>query len=154
MGVSCYRINSPQVISETIENEVIIINLESGFYYNLNQTAADIWRLIETTANTDEIIASLSRQYEASPLEIKNAVISLIEQLQEEDIIVPCQPEPENKLQEYDFPHESKKILKQPAINKFTDMQELLLLDPIHEVEESGWPEKKPDLQLKNNKAK
>jgi hypothetical protein len=27
-----------------------------------------------------------------------------------------------------------------PQLQKYTDMQELLLLDPIHEVEESGWP--------------
>ena len=27
-----------------------------------------------------------------------------------------------------------------PIIEKFTDMQELLLLDPIHEVDEKGWP--------------
>jgi hypothetical protein len=27
-----------------------------------------------------------------------------------------------------------------PALNTFSDMQELLLLDPIHEVDEAGWP--------------
>jgi hypothetical protein len=25
-------------------------------------------------------------------------------------------------------------------LNKFTDIKELLLLDPIHEVDEAGWP--------------
>src|SRR4051794_38301552 len=29
-----------------------------------------------------------------------------------------------------------------PALNKYTDMQELLLLDPVHEVDEAGWPSK------------
>jgi len=27
-----------------------------------------------------------------------------------------------------------------PTFEKFTDMQELILLDPIHEVDQSGWP--------------
>jgi hypothetical protein len=27
-----------------------------------------------------------------------------------------------------------------PKLSAYTDMQELLLLDPIHEVDESGWP--------------
>ncbi|MCP4686880.1 MAG: PqqD family protein, partial [Desulfobacterales bacterium] len=27
-----------------------------------------------------------------------------------------------------------------PALRKFTDMEELLLLDPIHEVNDAGWP--------------
>ena len=28
-------------------------------------------------------------------------------------------------------------------MEKYDDMQELLLLDPIHEVDEAGWPVKK-----------
>jgi hypothetical protein len=27
-----------------------------------------------------------------------------------------------------------------PTLQKHTDMQDLLLLDPIHEVDETGWP--------------
>ncbi|MBN2286366.1 MAG: hypothetical protein JXI43_07950, partial [Tissierellales bacterium] len=29
---------------------------------------------------------------------------------------------------------------KKPVIDKFEDMQEMLLLDPIHEVNDQGWP--------------
>jgi hypothetical protein len=33
----------------------------------------------------------------------------------------------------------------QPVLEVYTDMQDLLLLDPIHEVdEEAGWPSPKP----------
>ena len=32
-----------------------------------------------------------------------------------------------------------------PSLHKYVDMQELLLLDPIHEVDETGWPSIKPD---------
>jgi hypothetical protein len=28
----------------------------------------------------------------------------------------------------------------EPVLDKYTDMQELLLLDPIHEVDDAGWP--------------
>jgi hypothetical protein len=28
-------------------------------------------------------------------------------------------------------------------LNKYTDMQDLLLLDPIHEVDAAGWPSTK-----------
>ena len=27
-----------------------------------------------------------------------------------------------------------------PQLHKYTDMQELLLLDPIHDVDQEGWP--------------
>jgi hypothetical protein len=31
----------------------------------------------------------------------------------------------------------------EPEIVEFDDMQEMLLLDPIHEVKDKGWPYKK-----------
>jgi hypothetical protein len=31
-----------------------------------------------------------------------------------------------------------------PVLNKYTDMQQLLLADPLHEVQEAGWPHTKP----------
>jgi hypothetical protein len=37
------------------------------------------------------------------------------------------------------------KEFQHPVINSHTDMQGLLLLDPIHEVEDMGWPHKQVD---------
>ena len=40
------------------------------------------------------------------------------------------------------------KPLAAPVLNKYSDMQDLLLLDPIHDVdEEAGWPTNKPNLE-------
>jgi hypothetical protein len=30
------------------------------------------------------------------------------------------------------------------AIHRFTDLQELLFLDPVHEVDDEGWPMRAP----------
>lgn len=35
-----------------------------------------------------------------------------------------------------------------PTIENYTDMQDLLMLDPIHEVDVAGWP-KKPETNTK-----
>ena len=31
-----------------------------------------------------------------------------------------------------------------PQLEKYTDMQDLVLLDPVHEVDATGWPHPKP----------
>ena len=31
-----------------------------------------------------------------------------------------------------------------PALEKYTDMQDFLLVDPIHEVSDAGWPHTQP----------
>ena len=38
-----FRINNPKVIHETIDGETVIVNLDSGNYYSLDATGADIW---------------------------------------------------------------------------------------------------------------
>jgi hypothetical protein len=38
----------------------------------------------------------------------------------------------------------NKTVFNAPVLNKYTDMQDLLLLDPIHEVDATGWPSTKP----------
>jgi hypothetical protein len=37
-------------------------------------------------------------------------------------------------------PPEAKPTFKELSLRTFTDLQELLLLDPIHDVDEVGWP--------------
>ena len=32
-----------------------------------------------------------------------------------------------------------------PSLEKYTDMQDLVLLDPVHEVDQTGWPRQQPD---------
>jgi len=38
-----YRINAPSVVSQTIDQETIIIHFDSGMYYSANETGAAIW---------------------------------------------------------------------------------------------------------------
>ena len=37
------RVNGPDVMHETIDGEVIVINLTSGNYYSVRGVGADIW---------------------------------------------------------------------------------------------------------------
>ncbi len=37
-------------------------------------------------------------------------------------------------------PETAGQVWEVPKFEKFTDMQDLLLFDPIHEVQPSGWP--------------
>ncbi len=32
-----------------------------------------------------------------------------------------------------------------PKLAKYTNMSDLLMLDPVHDVDEQGWPNRKPE---------
>jgi hypothetical protein len=80
-------------------------------------------------------------------------VQKFIDELQQEGLIVV--KEKEESRGAIDLKTESKAEGKKPdfeapVLNRYTDMQDLLLLDPIHEVDETGWPIQKPDLSNEN----
>jgi hypothetical protein len=41
---------------------------------------------------------------------------------------------------EVDMPPDERRPFDEPVLEKFEDMQDLILLDPVFEVDEAGWP--------------
>jgi len=140
-----YKINTPSVIGQTFDDEAVIVNLETGSYYSMDKIAAEIWDAIQTGTSCGSIAAGLVRRYQGTPAEIENTVDDLIRRLLAEELIRPALDETPDGVCSTPImtAHEESKFMRplQPAaLHKYTDMQELLLLDPIHEVDESGWP--------------
>ena len=142
-----YVVRNPQVISETIDGEVIIVNLEDGNYYSAEGVAADIWNLVEQRVAVPTILECMVQKYEGIAEEIIDSVHSFVRQLQKEELIVPSlnsdgDPEAFAELPAAAEPNSSI-AFEPPVLERYTDMQDLLLVDPIHEVDEKGWPRTK-----------
>jgi hypothetical protein len=141
-----FRVNSPDVTNEIIDGEAVIINLVTGNYYSLEGEGAEIWSLLASGATIYAIVDQMTRCYAGDRATISESVLGLALQLQQEQLIlvsnemgVPAVADP---------PHahtngNSRQQFRAPELHKFTDMQELLILDPIHEVDAAGWPHKK-----------
>ena len=139
---SRFKIKSTKLAHERIDDEVVIIEFDTGNYYSLEKIGADIWEWIEQGANIEGIIKNISLCYDGSLPEIENGVKKLIDELELENLIA---PDHSSAIPEDTDKPDLKKIEKKirfeiPVLQKYTDMQELLLLDPIHEVDETGWP--------------
>jgi Coenzyme PQQ synthesis protein D (PqqD) len=142
-----YKVNAPTVTHETIEGESVIINLETGNYYSLQGTGADIWALIAKNIPVSDIVEDLTQRYSGVRADIKECITGLLLELQSEQLIVPGQlTNGSNSGDGLSVAlHSTKCDFQTPQLQKFTDMQELLLLDPIHEVDAAGWPSAKQD---------
>ena len=128
-----------------IDNEAIIVNLDSGTYYSLRAVGADIWQMIEQGATVAEIINQLAQQYtKTEQTMIQTDVESFVTELQEEALILPLEDSfvaGESALSPLHTSDGDQLLFQKPVLEKYTDMADLLLLDPIHEVDETGgWP--------------
>lgn len=145
-----FRINSPKVVRETIDGEVVIVNLDKGHYYSLVKAGADIWDGIERGISRDNLIEEIAQQYDGSRADIENAVNNFIERLQQEELIVFDKIDASkstNSSNEQTKTNASKEKVRfePPTLVKYTDMEDLLTLDPIHDVDETGWPNTKQE---------
>jgi hypothetical protein len=136
-----FRINSPPVVAETLDGEATIVDLESGTYYALNESGTFVWDELSRGADRDSIPGSLATRYGVDPGEAGKAVEGLVEELLERKLIAPLeeagsQSSNGNAVSAATNGHP----YSPPELSTYTDMQELLLLDPVHEVDDAGWP--------------
>lgn len=138
-----YTINSPMVIQETMDGEAVIVNLETGTYYSLDNSGGRIWNLLLDGASANEITTMFCRTSTGARDDIQRAVSDLVEQLCREALLVTANRTP--MVIAEDSGGELRPFTP-PVLHTYTDMQELLLLDPIHEVDDTtGWPHKKDE---------
>ena len=142
-----FRVNTPDVIQETLDGEAVIVNLVSGSYYSLDVTGATILMLVESGARADEIVAGVSARYQGESRVIAEAVEGLLRELRDENLIIPrAEGDPAGETgtpvvsTNGSAATASLPDFEPPVFRKYTDMQQLLLMDPIHEVDASGWP--------------
>jgi hypothetical protein len=119
--------NRPDVIDESFDGEAVLVNLSSGCYFALSPAATQLWQLLLDGRSASSLAASVDAEPEA--------VAAFIEQLLEEQLVV----EGGVDAGPVSAPVE---LAGKVELQRFTDMQDLLELDPIHDIDldADGWP--------------
>ena len=136
-----FRINALPFAHQTIDGEVVIVNVENGTYYSLRDTGAEVWALLERGVAVRDIVSELGRRYRGTDEEIAAATEALLADMQREGIVTAqaAAPSADGAPSEAADPA-SRPAFVAPVLERFTDMKDLLLLDPIHEGGDTGWP--------------
>jgi Coenzyme PQQ synthesis protein D (PqqD) len=79
----------PMLVSRQFDDEVIVANFETGIYYSLTGTAADIWCGLQCGATAADIASAFAARGGDSVGETGRIVASFIEILLVEKLIGP-----------------------------------------------------------------
>jgi len=134
-----YRVNAPKVLYEAFEDETVLINLDSGSYYSFSGSGAVIWDCIVRGDSVGSVIENLQEHFGGRD-GIAPAVQDFVSELIEENLLVEESSGAGKNAKQTRAKMITSPQFERPALQKYTDMQDLLLLDPIHEVDETGWP--------------
>ncbi|WP_080054728.1 PqqD family protein [Spirosoma aerolatum] len=131
---------SPAIVSEHFDDEVIIVNMSRGNYYSLRGSAALVWQGLEAGASQDILLSYLANAYSTDEAVISEPINTFLEQLVNEALLTKGPQSQTSPLPTCTIP----KPFTPPVLEIYTDMADLLTLDPIHDVSPvEGWPIKK-----------
>ncbi|MBN1623397.1 MAG: PqqD family protein [Clostridia bacterium] len=78
---------SANIILRDMQGETVLLNLETGDYYSLNQVGSLIIKCIEENLSVDEITAKVLDTYDIDEETAKSDVLSLIDDLVKNNIL-------------------------------------------------------------------
>ncbi len=123
----------PQVISRDFGDEMVVANLDTGLFYSLGGSAPAIWSGLLAGHTGRQIAAAL---FGSDPATHVTAVARCVSELLAEQLLIPA----ESTAITAAAAAPAAIAFAEPSLERFDDLQGLLLVDPIHDVSEAGWP--------------
>lgn len=139
-----YALRSPAVVQETIDGEAVIINLETGRYFSLDGAAAEAWQAVVAGLDPPQIARHLALGWSAAAAEIEAAVAGFLAEVRAEGLVRPATAEDPVSPPPPPVGAAAPARFAGLALRRYDDLEELLLLDPVHDVDETGWPHQPP----------
>jgi len=79
---------NPDVISQQLENTMILLHLRTNRFYELNRTGARLWELLGSGLSRAEIKKQMMEEFEVDPVQLEGEMKDLLESMKKEDLIV------------------------------------------------------------------
>jgi hypothetical protein len=133
-----YRVMTPEVIADVIDGEAVIMNLKTGRYFSSEGVGCECWEALAAGRSVEMLVAQLAASYATDRATIESAVDGFVQDLVAHELIAPSDAPPSPVPGRSSTP--SGTSFHTPVLNVYSDMQDLLLLDPIHDVDAAGWP--------------
>ena len=133
-----FTVNQPRFVDETIGNEALVMDMVRGSYYSCLGGAAAAWNALKAGATADDVAGRLAST-DGDTDQIAQDVEAFVADLLTHELLVarPDGTEPDAAaLDAVEWPAAYETLV----LERYTDLADLILLDPVHDVSEDGWP--------------
>jgi hypothetical protein len=129
----CLRVDTARCLHETLDGDTIVIDAERGWLLVFEGLATTVWERMVGGADAAAIVAEAGERYGT---DAATAVHRFVDELVGAGLLVP-----DHQLVTHDAAIEWPAEYVEPRIDRFDDVADILMMDPIHEVTvDRGWP--------------
>jgi len=133
-----YAFNSQNFAFEVFADEIVVLNVTDGTYFAFGGWAVETWPALVNRQPAQSIVNAMAERYGVAAGPIGAELDDFTAKLRQENILLDAQPVDEDIALET-LPAASG--FQPISFEKHADMQDLLTLDPIHDVDpQKGWP--------------
>ena len=134
-----YRTNEPRFVDETVDGEALVMDMVRGNYYSCDGASAVVFNGLKQGLDADAAADLLVGAYGIAPEQAATDVAAFVATLLAEELFVEAadREAPSTPVGPAPAPTGTYDGLR---LERFTDLADLILLDPVHDVSEAGWP--------------
>ena len=78
---------SSEVLSQEVNGETVLLDLEGECYFGLNEVGTRIWQLLQCESSVGEALDTLSDEYDVSREQLESDVGALLDKLTEAGLV-------------------------------------------------------------------
>ena len=78
---------SSEVLSQEVNGETVLLDLEGEYYFGLNEVGTRIWQLLQCESSVSEALDTLSGEYDVNREQLESDVGELLHKLTEAGLL-------------------------------------------------------------------
>jgi len=78
---------SDEVLSQEVNGETVLLDLEGESYFGLNEVGTRIWQLLQTETTIEDILNTLTDEYDVSRIQLECDVGELLDKLADAGLV-------------------------------------------------------------------
>jgi len=137
-----YKVTDTHISHDTQGNETVVIDFSGGTYYSMVGTASTVWMLAASGIGDRAIVDMLTSRYDGDASVIDEQTALFLSDLVARGLLIVSTASPDDAT----TTSTARTPWSQPKLEAFNDLNDLILMDPIHDVDDAGWPHPKGDV--------
>lgn len=138
--MTLYRSNEPRFVDESVDGEALIMDMVTGTYYTCLGASTIAWDELKRGSAPADVTKIIAAAYGVDEADVERDLGTFIAELVQEQMLVERGDLPGTPTDRPDGAAAPSGAYEPMHLERYTDLADLILLDPVQDVSGGAWP--------------